>query len=108
MVNIYKEAGARIMLTRTMRGYTRECLAELAGISSKFLYEIECGKKGFTARVLYNICKELKVNCDYIMTGNESGVCDQRIISLLGMFDKGQTEKLGNVLKGIYDLILSN
>lgn len=108
MVNIYKEAGERIMLTRSMRGYTRESLAELAGISSKFLYEIERGRKGFTAKVLYDICRVLKVNCDYILNGNESIAYNQRIISLLDLFDKGQTEKLGNVLKEIYELILSD
>lgn len=35
MKDIYKEAGERIMLTRIMRGYTREALAELADISTK-------------------------------------------------------------------------
>ena len=35
------------MLTRIMRGYTREVFAELANISTKFLYEIETGKKDF-------------------------------------------------------------
>ena len=41
MITVYKEAGERILLTRVMRGYTRELLAEKASISPKFLYEIE-------------------------------------------------------------------
>ena len=45
MKNLYKEVGERIYLTRVMRGYTRDTLAELASISPKFLYEIEIGKK---------------------------------------------------------------
>lgn len=36
-----KSIGERIMILRSERGYTRKTLAELAGISSKFLYEIE-------------------------------------------------------------------
>ena len=58
MTNVYKESGERILLVRVMRGYTRETLAEMASISPKFLYEIETGKKGFSAIVLYNICIE--------------------------------------------------
>lgn len=35
MINVYKSAGERVLLTRGMRGYTRETLAELAEISPK-------------------------------------------------------------------------
>ena len=44
---IYIDAGHRIRTIRKQRGYSREYLAELSDISTKFLYEIECGKKGF-------------------------------------------------------------
>ena len=39
----YYEVGNRIRLLRERKRYTRENLAEKAGISSKFLYEIEIG-----------------------------------------------------------------
>lgn len=71
MIEVYIEAGKRIRKTRVMRGYTRKYLAEQADISSKFLYEIENGKKGFSAHVLYNLCNALGVDCDYILTGRE-------------------------------------
>jgi len=71
MIEVYIEAGKRIHKIRMMRGFTRKYLAEQAGISSKFLYEIENGKKGFSAHVLYNLCNVLKVDCDYILTGKE-------------------------------------
>ena len=45
----YKEIGARIRALREDDGLTRDRLAERVGISSKFLYEIEMGKKGFSA-----------------------------------------------------------
>ena len=57
-------AGERIMILRGERGYTREQLAELADISEKFLYEIEMGKKGFSATTLMNICDALEVSLD--------------------------------------------
>jgi len=69
MMDIYIEAGRRIHTIRNMRGYTKKQLAALASISPKFLYEIENGKKGFSAQVLYNLSNALEVDCDYIMTG---------------------------------------
>ncbi len=68
-VIIYVEAGKRVHAVRIMRGYTKKQLAGLASITPKFLYEIENGKKGFSAQVLYNLCNALEVDCDYIMTG---------------------------------------
>lgn len=108
MKDIYKEAGERIMLTRIMRGYTREALAELADISTKFLYEIETGKKGFSSLVLYNICKVLKVDCDYILTGKQVEVPDKKLVQILQMFEKNQLDQLANILKDIYKLKYSN
>ncbi len=40
--------GTRIRYIRELNHYTREELAEYADISSKFLYEIESGQKGFS------------------------------------------------------------
>lgn len=105
MMNIYKDAGRRILLTRNMRGYTRECLAELSSISPKFLYEIEVGKKGFSAGVLYNICNALQVDCDYILTGKEARDYDHRLMQVLQLFDQNKTEQISNILKQIHELL---
>ena len=105
MMAVYKEAGERILLMRVMRGYTRESLAELASISPKFLYEIETGKKGFSSIVLYNICKALKVDCDYILSGKEKVDYDQKLLEVLQLFDKNQTESISVILKSIYELL---
>ena len=71
MSGFYIEAGKRIRSIRLSRGYTRKHLAEMASISSKFLYEIENGKKGFSAIVLYKLCNALEVDFGYILTGKE-------------------------------------
>ena len=105
MINIYKEAGKRILVTRTMRGYTRERLAEMADISPKFLYEIENGKKGFSAIVLYNICQALHVDCDYILTGKEQCRYDQKLMETIELFNQNQTECISIILKQIYELL---
>lgn len=105
MINMYKNAGERIQLTRIMRGYTRETLAELAEISSKFLYEIETGRKGFSAIVLYNLSKALHVDSDYILTGKQDVTCDKDLVMILEMFKKENAEQIANILKEIYVLI---
>lgn len=105
MMKIYQKAGERIYLTRVMRGYTREDLAELAFISTKFLYEIETGRKGFSAVVLYNICQALKVDCDYILSGKEKESYDQKLMNTLQLFNEKQTEQISVILKEIYDLM---
>ncbi len=63
------EVGSRILNLRMREGYNREELAEAVGISTKCLYEIEKGKKGFSVFVLYKITRILNVDCDFILTG---------------------------------------
>lgn len=71
-MSLYKEAGARIRALRLEKGYTRESMAAHIKLSGKFLYEIEFGRKGFSADVLLRIANYLGTGCDYIMTGKES------------------------------------
>jgi len=105
MTNFYKGAGERIYLVRIMRGYSREKLAELADITPKFLYEIETGRKGFSAIVLYSLCSALEVKSDYILTGKDEHSCDQQIIEALQLFNQKQITQIGGILKQIYELL---
>lgn len=61
--------GERIKRLRLERKMTREKLAEEAELSVSFLYEIETGKKSFSAYTLGNLAKALDVNMDYIVYG---------------------------------------
>lgn len=106
MINIYKDAGERIYMLRLLRGYTRENLAELADISPKFLYEIERGKKGFSAFVLYSLSKALKTDCDYILTGEDKTAnYDRKLAETLHLFNQCQAERINEILKEIYKLL---
>ncbi|MCD8149230.1 MAG: helix-turn-helix domain-containing protein [Clostridiales bacterium] len=69
MEEMYRDAGNRIFLERSVHGYSRERLAEIAGISTKFLYEIEMGKTGFSVWILKKLCDALEVGYSYILTG---------------------------------------
>lgn len=61
--------GQRIKGLRLRRKMSREALAELADISASFLYEIETGKKSFSAYTLKNLSRALNVESDYILLG---------------------------------------
>ena len=100
-----KRAGERIRDLREMHHYTREVLAEKAEISEKFLYEIETGKKGFSADVLCRISKALSVSCDYIMLGEEKehhGM--EKIICVLEMVEPKQRSRMQDILRILYDM----
>lgn len=67
----YKEIGERIAYLRTKRGFSRDVFARQIGVSSRFLYDLEAGRKGFSVWILYNISQALSVSCDYVVTGRE-------------------------------------
>lgn len=98
-----KEIGERIAYLRVVNNYTRESLAEMVGISPKFLYDIETGKKGFSANTLYRISKSLGVSCDYIISGiNQSNPID---MTILEMFEPSQQKRIKELLHVIYELL---
>ena len=65
------QPGDRIRQLREAKRYTRDKLAEEVGITSKFLYEIEKGRRSFSAINLVGLAQALSVSCDYIMLGEQ-------------------------------------
>ena len=98
-----KEIGERIAYLRVVNHYTREALAEMVGITPKFLYDIETGKKGFSASTLYRISKSLGVSCDYIISGAPNS--NSKEIEVLEMFEPSQQKRIGELLRVIYELL---
>ena len=86
MNNIYIEAGKRIRKVRENKNYTRDYVAIKADISSKFLYEIENGLKGFSADTLYRIAQTLEVSTEYILSGNNVDGDVMEIEKLLSVY----------------------
>lgn len=101
--------GGRIRELREVQNYTREAFAEKVDISAKFLYEIETGKKGFSADTLCRISKALSVSCDYIMLGEDAGHCGLEKISCLlenmGPVKLSRMQDLLRVLSEICDSV---
>lgn len=82
-----EEIGNRIKKLRECRNFTREELAEKAEISSKFLYEVEKGRKGLSADTLLKLARTLSCSCDYILAGKTfEREDDEQLIQLLRDF----------------------
>ncbi len=84
----------------------REAFAEVIEISSKFLYEIEIGKKSFSVDILYRISKALEVSCDYIIVGEKEDYNSlAKTISLLENLDKVQVSRISEILKILINIV---
>ena len=66
-----KELGEKIREIRMAKNLTRDQLATRSELSSKFLYEIEKGRKGLSVESLMKISKGLSCSCDQILMGKE-------------------------------------
>lgn len=91
----------RIRKLRDDRGYTREQLAELAGISAKFLYEIEVKHKGFSARTLKNLADALEVSTDFILTGAER---EYSVVASIERIEPRTLEKVDQLIRIAHEL----
>lgn len=93
--------GAFIRELRENAGYSREELAEKAGINDKFLYEIETGRKGMSAETLYKIATSLSVSTDYLLTGKSKKSDFGVIIPLLESFSDNELKHLEKIIREI-------
>lgn len=100
-----KQIGKRIRELRELQNDTREAFAEKVGISSKFLYGIESGKKGFSADTLCHISQALSVSCDYIMLGKETGYPgSEKIICALETLKPAQRSQIQVILQKLSEM----
>ena len=98
------EVGWRIKMLRESRHYTREQLAELAEISAKFLGEIENGRKGCSARILYRIALALDVDADYLLTGRYAAAETGEFQHLVSRFQPEQKDRVEKLLEIVYEM----
>lgn len=96
-----QDVGHRIRALREYNQYTRDAFAEKLDISSKFLYEIETGKKGFSVDILYRISKVLSVSTDYLLFGARDDKVSAKMRGVLERFDAKQMKNLQTVLEAL-------
>lgn len=63
----HKELGEKVEAIRMEKNLTRDQLAIRAELSSKFIYEIEKGKKGLSVDSLMKLAKGLSCSYDEIL-----------------------------------------
>ena len=97
------DIGLRIRALREANGYTREAFATRINISTKFLYEVESGKKGFSAETLYKISRALSTS-DYIMSGNKHDKIPEKILDILEGFSPDQMPNVQAILKSALEI----
>ncbi len=100
MTKIYVTSSKMIKELRVRRGYSVSELAEAADISTKFLYNIETGKAGFSAKVLFDIANALNVSCDFILTGSTENEIST-IVETIKQFDETEVRYLERILLDI-------
>lgn len=61
--------GERVWNRRIKLGLTREELSEKADISTKYLYEIENGKKEMSTGIFIRLAENLKTDCNSLVYG---------------------------------------
>lgn len=99
---LYKNAGIRIRELRKLRGMSRDDLSAKCHVTTKFLYEIETGKKGFSAATLYDISNALGVCCDYILTGEKLGEYNINQLSNIQLFEVEDMEYLNDIIRLLF------
>lgn len=105
MKKIYYDAGIRIRDLRERKHFTREQLAEKANISTKFLYEIEVGNRGFSADTLCKLAEALNTNTDYILYGKDHNTMDNEVMNVIGRFERDQIKSLIEMIELIYQML---
>ena len=101
-----REIGKRIRQIREEKEMTRDQLATSAEITSKFLYELESGKKGLSANTLLKLSIALSCSCDYILSGVKSGEGKYGSEALNKHFFKDFNEKQCEIISEILQLLL--
>ena len=62
--------GQRINYVRTQKRLTLESLANQAGLSKSFLWEVEKGRSGISGARLLSVADALDASVDYLLRGN--------------------------------------
>ncbi|MCD8333631.1 MAG: helix-turn-helix domain-containing protein [Clostridiales bacterium] len=96
-------SGGKVYEMRMRRHYTRDRLAEMAGISSKFLYDIEMGRSGCSSYVMYRLAEALDVSVDYLF--DYGGDCGEQMEELCSHFHGSQKESMTSILRLIYKMM---
>ena len=66
----FKDIGTRIRREREKLGLSREKFAEIVGLSTYYIGQIERGDRNMSLETLFRISESLNVSTDYILKGD--------------------------------------
>ena len=102
--DFYWEVGNRIRLLTQEKKYTVETLSEMAGISTKYMYQIETGKVRFSTEILYKIANALEVTSDTLLGGKDTDIGRTVLLEVTGKFTSEEKEYIKRlILQDILD-----
>lgn len=96
--SLLRELGHRVRARRLQRELSQERLAEIAGLSPRFLSQLESGRGNISIRRLHDLARALEVPLEELVRTDD----DQRVIALIGLRGSGKTtigRKLARALK---------
>ncbi len=74
-----KSVGERLRLVRNKRGLSLDELAESAGVSKSFLWEVENDRSGISGERLLRVANVLGASLDYLMRGDQNREIEQSL-----------------------------
>ena len=105
MVN-YKEVGKRIRNARSDKKITQEKFAEMLGVSTGYISQIESGQKCFNLKRLKETEKILEKPTSYFIDGTEkdsNGYLIDEIVEILKNLDEEKIKMIKDLAKSLSD-----
>lgn len=95
----FKNIGAKIRLEREKLDLTRERFAEIIGLSSFYIGQIERGDRGMSIETLVKIANTLHVSVDYLLN-------DSNPFSVSEALDENYNSVLDDDLKKLFSILI--
>lgn len=101
--NIYLDnAGERIRFEREKLGLSRESFAEIVGLSSFYIGQLERNERSMSVDTLIKICDSLNVSMDYILKGY---IKYMENIAVLEAFQNYYSEEMDSEIKELLSIL---
>lgn len=98
----FKEVGMRIRGEREKLGLSRERFAEIVGLSTYYIGQIERGDRNMSIDTLFKISESLNISIDYILKGH---IQYMENILALEAIDNNYKEEVDIYIKELLDLL---
>lgn len=95
--------GVLIQNRREELNLSRDQLAEMLGITSKFLGDIEHGNRGPSLKTLIRLCDVLNLSADYILFGDSKQFSSHSILWLVEKCPDEKKDFLFDIIRKIVE-----